>query len=333
MSENKQQIIAPGDSGHSVDLQSLPTESLRGIINKLNEKSQSATRLFRDNYQISVDDIRQLIEKITQEFHSCTVIAQSATVSLFLSQNERHDFRTWNDFESFDTSQSGRTNSIQVEVTHDVIRNKGETPERYVVQVSIQNMPGSRGFVLGPISIGPMGEFPTPPSPIAMTVSYNNYILGKNLISTVEQWERALERREHKWITGLQRRSSLIAEVAFVVGIVSGVLAAANITSIYTILDISRLSTEQWIIRAALCVVVFSYIGKVTGEFTERHIDKYSLPNNITLTKGDRNHQSKLAKSNTRTLVKSAVGFALVIFEIVVGTWAAEIVPSVHSFF
>lgn len=129
MSNNQVEIIEPGDAGHSVDVNALPLEALRGILKKLNEKSQSATRLFSKNYKLSIGDIRQLMEKVGQEFHSCTVISKSATASLILSKNERHDFRTWREFEEFDTSQVKRTSSLSVELTYDVIRNDGETPE------------------------------------------------------------------------------------------------------------------------------------------------------------------------------------------------------------
>jgi hypothetical protein len=324
---------SPGEGGHSVDVSSLPIEALRGILHKLNEKSQTATRLFRSNYDIKIEDVRQLIEKIEQEYHSCTIISQHVTVSLTLAKNERYDFRSWEDFKSFDTSHAGRTSTLQVEITHDVIRNNGETPERYVVQASIQNLARSYGFMLGPITISQIGEFPIPPAPLASTVKYNNYILGKNLIGTVENWEDSLEKRENKWIQFLQNNSNIISNISIFLGAAAGIIFSTNVMSIYEVMMNNSLSLDEWIARCSLIVLVFVFIGKYSGEYFERHIDQYATPYNIILTKGDRNYDRKRVRNNTKILIKAGIGLLIVAAQLILGTWAPEIIPPLSSIF
>lgn len=328
MSSDKPQVIPPGESGHSVDVQSLPVSALKGILNKLNEKSQTTTRLFNKSYIITTEDLRQLITKVTQEFHYTSIISRSATVSITLARNQRHDFTSWEEFKQFDTSQAEKTSSLQVEMTFDVVRNDGETPERYVIQVSIQNFPhDSFGFILGSMALAKAGEFPAPPAPLSATIRYNNYILGKNLIATIENWESTLEVREQKVVRNLQKNPSLFPEIGFFIGTVSGIILAGNLSAFYSGFKLEDVDFRLWIMWAALAVFTFSFFGRISGKFAERHVDRYTPGNNITLTKGDHNFEKNLLKRNKESLLKAGFGTLIILMQLIVGVWVSDIVP------
>lgn len=205
MTKNSSQIIDPDQSSHSVSLDGLPVGALRAIIAKLNERSQAATRSYNNNYDLSVSDISQILQKIQQEFKGRTILSMSATVSLFLTKGQRHDFASWKEFDDFDTSHKEKTRSISLEVVIDVLDGNDGSPERYQCQVSVQNNPSAFGFVIGPISISNIDNAGLPPTPIAATVKYNNYVVGKNLLATIDDWESTLKQREQTLLKNLKR--------------------------------------------------------------------------------------------------------------------------------
>lgn len=320
-------VIPSGEGGHTMAVSDLPVEALRGILDKLNEKGQSATKLFQKNYKISTNDIRQLLEKVHQEFHSCKVISRSATVSLTLSKSERYDFRTWAEFEKFDTSQSSRTTSLQIEMTYDVIRNNDEVPERYVVQMSVQNLGPSIEIFLGPISLSSPGKFPVPPAAISATIRYNNYILGKNIIATIDSWEKSLEVDDNKIIEFLQGQSNRISRGIFYLSSLGGVLFSSGLTLI------PSLTFQFWLIYSAACALIFSFAGYEIGKFVERNIDHYTDGNIITLTRGDIKRNNMLGKRNRNVLLKAFAATFLFFIQLAIGIWAQELVPKLSSIF
>lgn len=331
MTDTSQQIISPKETSHSVDVNGLPMDALRGILKKLNEKSQTATRLFKSNYNISTDDLRQLILKIRQEFHSGSILAESATVSLVLAKNERHDFRSWREFSDFDTSQASTTSSLQVEMTFDIVRNEGETPERYVIQVSVQNLSSRMAIFLGNISFGAVGEFPTPPAPISVTVRYNNYILGKNLLGAIDAWEAALDKSTNKWIDRLKSHSHHARAVIQFFTILSGVAFSQGLLAHFDAIKINDI--RIWLVYSAYSMLIFGAVGYVLGLVAERNIDRHSNKPNIILTNGDRKYLKDIERSNIKRLAKSSIALFLVIFEIILGVWASDIIPPISKFF
>lgn len=179
-------IINPNENSHSLDLGGLPKDAIKALIEKLNQKSQRVTRVFKSEYDISVNDLKQLMIKIVDEFNACSIISNTATATVVLSKNQRFDFSTWAEFEDFDKSQPQTTKSLTFSITLDVLRGDNEVPERYSVQISVQNNPAQFGIQIGPFGIRPVDGFDIPPAPLVAVVNFNNYILGKNLNSTVE---------------------------------------------------------------------------------------------------------------------------------------------------
>lgn len=189
-----QDIIPPdAESGqHLVDVNNLPKNALSAILRKLSEKTQRSSQVYRENYTVTVDDIRNLIDKIRQEFHDASPLSETLSVSLHLSSNQRFDFTSWDEFKGFDTSQAERTKSLSFEYDR-AFEGKDGLLERYKVQVSCQNISGRLNFFIGPITIGRIEDAGLPPVPIHASVSYSNYILGKNLTGTIDAWVRSLD--------------------------------------------------------------------------------------------------------------------------------------------
>ena len=325
MNENNE-LVTPVDNQRAIDAVGLPTEALNAIIRKLNEKSQSVTRLFSGNYSLSMADLNQLLMKISQEFHYCQVLSKSETVSLILEKNERHDFRTFQEFSSFDTSQGKKTTSLQVEIIYNVVRNVVELPEKYSIQVSAQNMTNSSNVYFAPITFARVGEFPTPPAPLAVSIVYNNYILGKNIIANIEGWESALDKKRNKIIEWLQKHSYRLRELLTYFSVFAGIVASHQLISVMIVSDNFRLAT--WISYSCYVFFFFVLVGSLISRFAERSIDRYSDRANIIITKGDSKDDSSISRKNLWNLIKAGIGVIWFAVQIVISFYAESLMKT-----
>jgi lipid-A-disaccharide synthase-like uncharacterized protein len=327
MTENSSEIIGPDHSGHLLSVDGLPVGALRAIIAKLNERSQAATRTYTNNYDRSVNDIRQILQKIQQEFKGRTILSMSATVSLFLTKGQRHDFASWQEFDEFDTSQKERTRSISLEVVIDVLDGNDGSPERYQCQVSVQNNPSSFGFVIGPISISNIESAGLPPTPIAATVKYNNYVVGKNLLGTIDDWESTLKQREQSLLKKLQRYSSYVNQLLVFLGSISGIIFAYRFLPFF----IDSQNWQAWVTWFILIAVMFWQVASICGRLAERYIDRRQDPANIIITSGDQRAEDLRSKKNKSLAKKAILSASIVAIEVALAIMIEPIARSIMS--
>lgn len=237
------------------------------------------------------------MERVTEEFHACTIISSSARIGLSLSNNRRFEFNTWSEFEEFDRAQSEHTTSVSAEITLDVLRSAEGQPERYSVQVSVQNTPRRFGFMIGPIGISTIGPSETPPVPIFCRINYNNFILGKNIISTIEDWEKSVRKPENKTVNWMQKHSAEVAVFLQWLSVAACFWLCWGLRNYFSVSDTEGLSV--WMLYSAAAISFGFGFGRIIGRSAEREIDRYSPLSNITLTSGDRQRNTKIQKKWT----------------------------------
>ncbi len=275
-------------------------------------------KLFNKNYRIDINDIKQLLTKVTQEFDSCTVLSATANVSVRLGKNIRYEFRNWKEFEEFDKSHSERTSSVQTEIVIDVIRKEGLTPERYSVQVSAQNNLNNNSLIMGNLAFVRPGTFPVPPSALAVEITFNNYIIGKNLQSTIDNWEQSLQIENSKIIDILQKKTHIISDVIPYLAAILSLLLAYKISKF-------DLKIETWICLSAASTMFSLYIGNNISTFITEKLEKINRGNIITLTRGDENHSKKITKSNTTLILKAIASLLFFVLQVLAALYIEKI--------
>lgn len=291
---------------HLVDVNNLPRNALSAILQKLSEKTQRSTQVYRENYTVSIGDVRNLIEKLRQEFHDNNPLSETLSVSLHLSSNQRFDFTSWLEFENFDTSQAERTKSLSFEYSRAFEGSDG-TLERYKVQVSCQNINNRINFYFGPITISRVEDAGLPPVPIHASVSYSNYIRGKNLTGTVDAWVRSLDVESGKPIKFLQKHSGKLPTLGKTIAAISAILGCLSIfpENVSTVRELGL-----FLGYSALFVYCSYCLSFMLASFLERQIDNYRPKSMITLTKGDENRNRKLDTGNAAS-VRRSIYFSL----------------------
>ena len=298
------EVVANSNSG-SLSIENLPKGVLRAIIERLNEKSQRSTKIYQGSYAININHLKNLFTKIGDEFSGRLVISESANVSLALDDNARHDFRSWEEFELFDQSQAEKTKSLSFEYTIDSANHQGEV-QRYKTQVSVQNTPSRFGLMLGPIRVQSVSDFGIPPVPIHASVEYTDFIIGKNLITTIDKWEKSLPRREPivpNWISKNSDKFQLMLEI-------STTLASIAACRFYTqIWPSQQYPGAQFpiLLTTAATIFVGFHLGRFFSSQMQKNIVRVKTASNITITSGDSNYDSSI-KSGNRNNARRAIG-------------------------
>lgn len=322
--------IIPNGEGPLVSIDNMPKSVLSAIISKLNEKSQKSTRNFDDHYNIKIPDFKQLFEKIKDEFEGRTIVSMSAGVTLILWNNQRHEFRTWEEFEEFDRSSTERTRSISCDMIVDILDSE-MSPQRYRVQASIQNIRSGSSFVIGPLRVMPAQEIGVPPVPIHVSFDYSSFIVGKNLNSTVENWEQGLERSESKLISWMQKNSIHLRKILQFSFLLSSIAFCRVFVSEVSPGDEAQ-SLARWMIVAAILVTSMNFLGDYISNAAERSIDRMRTRSNITLTRGDEQFNTKNSRKNIQLAVKSISFVAMCLLNVslsIFANWAWETFKSV----
>lgn len=317
--EEKNGDVLPPNSGGVIDIQRMPPDIWRGILRRLNDHAQVATKLFRHHYRVELSDAQHIINNINTEFEHFESLNRTARVSLILTGGKRFDFSSWEEFQDFDPTISGKTKSLQIELTFDIVRKSSDVPERYSVQIALQNLSAPPvGFVFGNIAVTEVGEFTTPPAPIAATVRYVNYTLGKNILAAIDDWEQSLRRGDSKFILWAQKKSNLISKILLATSLISGVLAAGALCAYQdTIADTLTAFTLVWLI--------FGIIGYFGSEIFERGIDLIAPSSVICLTKGDERSNERRKRQNIFKGARALAMIALTVTQMGIGIWADEV--------
>ncbi|MDV7201556.1 hypothetical protein RYZ18_09480 [Roseovarius sp. 10] len=298
-----------------VNVTSLPPSVLEAIVKNLQQPVQKATQVFRKNYIVEIDNLKQLLIKIEQEFRGDPFITKNLTLSLHLSSNQRFDFASWKEFAEFDSSKNERTKSISFTYTR-----SASTPDNklqiYKVQVAIQNLQMRHSIFLGPVILSRIEDAGLPPVPIHSSVEYSDYVMGKNLIGVVEQWADSLSTDERPIINWLQRNSGKIRSI-----FVFLVTLAALIGPIIYIKSVGpeNYNIALLLFYASAFIYTIHEFSKQLARLLEYYIDSYKKKNTISITRGDTKYEEKIDISNKKLILKSITVFISLLIHIALG--------------
>lgn len=168
-------------------------------------------------------------------------------------------------------------------------------------------------------------------SDLMVKVEYNNYILGKNIISTVQSWGDGLELKEtNKWIS--IKQSSRLNFYITLIGWTSGFLFSLAIPNIlFNIVSENNLFLYYCILLSSASIFLFGIIGARAGDIVERSLDSRGLQNTFTLTNGDRKWNSEVRNKNKSLISRAFIFCSIAVGELIVGGIAATIFYRISS--
>jgi hypothetical protein len=324
--------IVPDGQTNILAIENLPASVLKAIINKINERTQVTRKIFKSDYNTTADDLKLLLDRVNDEFRGKYVIARRATVTIVMENNARHDFNSWEDFSRFDSAQPERTKSVSIEASISML-DAEQTLQSFKVQVSIQNDVPKIGMFIGPISLLRMDNIGIPPVPMLASIDYNDFIMGKNLLSTVESWERGLPKREPTGLRKLQEHSHKIR---------NAINLLSRASSIYLCLFLASLLDAAtnlnnfviWVTYSFLFIYLASELGRFVGRRVERNIDAIDAGPNFTFSRGDLNHEKKIRTNNKNFKTHAILYFSASVVQIllsVTANWVWEILKNDRS--
>lgn len=238
--------------------------------------------------------------KIRQEFPDTTRLSEDVSVTLHLSSNQRHDFNSWEEFDTFDSTQKQRTKSLSFVYIYNMI-GSDENLESYRVQVSVQNVGNKFGIYFGPIAISRIEDAGIPPVTIHATVDYKNYIRGKNILSTIDGWVEALPKEENKLVDFFERHGATLSGAAHKISVV---LCVASILPFAPSENGTIRQLGVYLSLSALWIVISWFFASYFSEKIKDLPRKFRNSSTIVFTKGDENHDA-LIKSKNKTVLRS----------------------------
>lgn len=207
----------------------------------------------------------------------------------------------------------------------DVLDGNDGAPERYQCQIAIQNNPSDFGFIVGPISISTIDDAGIPPSPIAASVKFNNYVVGKNLLSTNDSWHDSLKRREKDTLHRLKPWSASIRQALTLLGTISGLWFSYSVLAKLSFVN----SIELWLTLFLSVSIIFWQVAYSAAKYFETFIDQRQNSANIFLTVGDDRAEEQREFRNRGYFRKAAAGVAVVLMELVFALTAAPIITAI----
>lgn len=316
------EIIPAGSAGHSIDITGLPRSALAAIINELNKKSQKIGKGFEGNYRINLSSLGGLISKIDDEFSNCRILSKSCSVDLSLEGKQRQQFNGSEALRDFEKDISETTSSVEVELIYDVFRSDQTIPERYTVQVSISNLPASVKRAIMQIPFFGTSKFPS----IMCTIQFANYVLGKNILSAVESWERTLSKRTRKAIDFSQRYSHLIPQAGKVVGMISGFAISYRLIDYLALTESSsNANLALWALTSAAITYALMITSIALGRYSENMIDSYEFGGNLIITTGDKRREEEESRDNRKITARVAIAASFILLQLALGVSASYI--------
>jgi hypothetical protein len=301
----------------------------QALYSTVTGKTEKLGKAYSEQYRISINDLVQLDAKCHQVCGQWVVIQKSENVTIHYVDDAKEQFSSFDRFKLFDASKTSPTESVVYEFNLLIQQQNVDKPQPYNIVIRTMSHPAM---------LQRMDRLDTPfpafmkfigGSSIVVEIEYVDYLVARQLQSTVDSWVSHLDHvQERKLIALMQKYTHLIPPI-FQVTLV--LLAATAVTATIPV-QLASATTfagfAHWLIWAAMIVWVAGIFAKLFGRFVETSIDTIQPLGGIVLNKGDQRLLEKCAKRTGIATVKSVVGTVLAITQGAVSKSCAALLVS-----
>lgn len=296
-------------------------------------------KIFPREVMISIDDISDLIDIVNERFRQYKNEGYIIEAHVkFLNRREIH-FSTWSEFENHSWGESSPINRIVITFTANVVIPNKETPNKHILRVKLTN--GMRPDEMFRMMLqGDFDEYENIESnmvPIYARVDFTERQLGDDLVSSVEEWVKGLEKPKissNSFVMWLKKYNGIIAKILKNLTHIVG-LFVSSVVFLYLIngLDfevVSAITKEQlnWIamylfILAGIWIFI-SGISKAIANFIHRLLVDYGQTHIFDITKGDKKAVNKLNHEQAFKLIGILISFSgTIILDVIITVFTA----------
>lgn len=211
--------VRPGDD-QPVTLDNVPTTIIQALYREITGKTEKMSRQFQRRVVIKLEDLRQLVYRLTQTLEQYDVIEKNVSITL---SHDGDDTLKFSSFERFTLYDQTKTSPIKyILITYEFLLKAARTEKHFNYKLNVAISP----FVLSEIDDASSFNIPLSvligPTVVA-ELEYVDYVVARSLLSAVDDWDRSLERLELgsslSWMS--KNRGKFTLPMLFIGGIAS----------------------------------------------------------------------------------------------------------------
>jgi hypothetical protein len=290
------------EAGDEAQLQNLPAPVMQALYHQITGRTEKLIRDYDDHYIIRAGDIKNIIDKLGQTLQQFNYKATSTALTVFHHQREKMVFSSLEKFLQYDSTKGDPTAEITIDIGLLISVPHVGTHQNYKISIEIASyilLDETRNPKVG---IGSRYDGSQDPC-IKLTIDYVDYVVARSFLSTVEEWERSLDRTTLFVLPDWYQRNQWHVDRTFTAFATAGSIWGA--TSVVSSLQGDVVFRGGLVaIAAILAALVFSTIIEVAHEYINVH---RHFPY-IIINKADgRNYEAFMQ----RRALANRIGFAI----------------------
>ncbi len=309
------EIVQRNLSREITTLSASDLEFAQVIYNKITEKTEKTTKSYTGKYEIDLDSIKQIYNKLNQITHSWTTLGPNCDVSVTYLDDTTDSFSSAEKFFLMDTSKASPIVEIAFKYSflHQTVINENEKPfQPYSVTIRILNT----NAVYEKENITPSFLKRFLSSTLIVEFEYVDYMIVKSLISTVDAWVENIEEiKDIKILDFFKKRYNYGGRFfGFLFFVISCVMIMMKS------LDINFTNLKNTFVLILLIIFVCTFVGYFIGNKIEEIVDSFISYTRVIITKGDEKLVNKSIENNKKSFIKLVFSFILsIIYNIGIG--------------
>lgn len=299
-SEPPSGIIVQGDEAFKL---------AQAIYNAVTGKTESLSKRYSESFHVTMADLQQLHKKCTQMRAQWDVLGHNEHIVIQHIDDNKSEFSSFERLQIYDKSQTSPTESISC--VFDILLRLPNVPkpQPYKVTVRIQSRIAScRKFDKDGLPRPPLFIFRLfGMANIIVEVEYIDYIVARNIISTIDSWVAEIEKSgQPATLRFMQKYSHWIPRItsAFIF-IISSVTSLTLAPSMFRGQDSDEV-LAKFLLSSAVFVVSATWLARWAGAFAESAIDRVSEISSIVINRGDERLLNEVKQENSSSAIKAA---------------------------
>lgn len=306
------QVVKIGDNT------SVSMKLVQSIYNEVTGKTETLSKVLRDNHEVEFNDIRQLHTKVRQLYEQYNVVSENCSVTVYHVNDCKEQFSSFERFEIYDASNTNPSENVRLEYNFLIILPETKRAQPYKITIDLHSRVALRKKAESEHGIARQIIRIIASKTGNIEVEYVDYTVARNFMVAIDQWYSSIRKnRSSKIVEYLQDKSLHFQFFSKV------------LTSVVVIMVIFY-NREHFIQEDSTLDVLFS-IGLVSfsavylsgiiaakiGSACEQAIDSHQVISGLILNRGDEAALDDFKEANKKSKVKlllSVGGLVLVNF-------------------
>lgn len=301
----------------------LPSERLgdyKAFYHWLNAKPDSEVKIYSSDKRISIEDIKELNNKLLEKLSMHEIVSNQTTVNLNLSNNRVLSFGSFEQFVDNDFCISAFTKSINIIWDFYVQLPGYKLPQRHTLKLRFGSHVRPAEFLQIVMSGDNDNELEQTMANAVCKIDFINPRLSSELFAIVTEWHDVLPKNfyEKKKYRFVKRHHAKIEQIMIVLFLIAGVFLLSGIYHLISEkLSISKVATLEFdnlffmFFMSAVFMYVFYIAGKFWSNRAEKIIRRIQAYNIFEITRGDTNSIAEIKEKNRKNNRKLGVEFLI----------------------